>query len=283
MEADVLHRRSNDRFVGPRQHITAVAVHDRGASTVGPGERGHLAPHRSYGDRPGNSLDLASPRSGREDDIARAVSSILANDADGTITSQIDPDRGVRHDLRSGPFGVGQQRSNEALRLDGPFVRGPERTRAFGQARAIGRSLRRHRANPRGDSAASARPPSRAGPRLRSRRRQPRRFLLSKDRCRCRSLSRSAGASDAYSSRPARPSSRTGSSGPVSICGASMPAAAFQAWPRSPPCSTTTTRRPLSANSRAQAAPMGPPPTIATSVGGVTYISTKLFETCDRR
>lgn len=130
MEADVLHRRSNDRFVGPRQHVTAVAVHNRGAGTVGPGERGHLALYRSYGDRPRNSLDLASPSSGREDDIARAVSSILANDADGTITSQIDADRGVRHDPCSGPFGVGQQRSNQALRLDGPFVRGPERARA---------------------------------------------------------------------------------------------------------------------------------------------------------
>ncbi len=197
MEADVLHRRSNDRFVGTRQHITAVPVHNRGAGTVGPGKRRHLAPHRSNGDWPGNSLDLASPRSGREDDIARAVSSILANDADGTITSQIDADRGVRHHpshppVRRRPAAL--EPGSEGRR---PLREGPRARPRFGQARATWRSLRRHRANPRGDSAASARPPSRAGLRLRSRRRPPRRFLLSKDRCRFRSLSRSAGASDA--------------------------------------------------------------------------------------
>ncbi len=67
---------------------------------------------------------------------------------------------------------------------------------------------------------------------------------------------------------PARPSSSHGSSGSASICGASIPAAACHAWPRSPPCSSSWQRGgPPAASSRAQAAPIGPPPMTQHQMG----------------
>src|SRR5262249_46287362 len=125
---DILHGRSHDGLGPSGEHVDAVAVHDRRAGAVRPGQRSHLTSDRSDGNRPWDALELPGPCSGRDDYVGRSVASFFSHDSNHAVTALIDPDGAVFHHPGTQPLRVEQQRPDQPFRINRAFMRGPECT-----------------------------------------------------------------------------------------------------------------------------------------------------------
>src|SRR5689334_7878121 len=142
-EADVFHGRAQDRLVAAGHEIAAVAVDDRPARALGPGQRRHLAAHRCYRYWTRNTLDRTRPGARGQKHVRGIVAISLPYHASDAIAALQDGQRQIVVHGCTEACRIGQQRGHQLFGFERAFARRPQGSGSHAEPRPAGPDLLR--------------------------------------------------------------------------------------------------------------------------------------------